>query len=100
MSTAYPKLSFIYRDDRYHRYHSLQFNDTMEDFVVKQSSDNQALYTYESLRLAFSRVQSDSLLCIVTLYMDGQLSVKIMHEQKIFMAESIILCQEDPDADQ
>jgi hypothetical protein len=44
-------------------------------------------------------VASDTLLCIVTLFMDGQLSVKIMHENKIFMAESIILCQEDPDGD-
>lgn len=80
VSENYPKLSFIYRDDKFHRYHSLQFNDNVEDFVFKTLSENQALYTYESLRLAFSRIQTDTLLCIVTLHMDGQLSVKIMHE--------------------
>ena len=80
VSEDYPKLSFVYLEDKFHRDHALQFNDNMEDFVVKKVTENQALYTYESLRLAFSRIQSDSLLCIVTLYMDGQLSVKIMNE--------------------
>jgi len=96
VSESYPKLSFVFRDEKQRRYHSLQFNDNVEDFVVKKVTENQALYTYESLRLAFSRITSDSLLCIVTLYMDGCLSVKLMHEAKIFLAESIILCQEDP----
>jgi hypothetical protein len=40
VQASYPKLSFVYCDERFHRYHALQFNDTMEDFVVKQTSDN------------------------------------------------------------
>ena len=49
------------------------------------------------MRLAFSRITSDILLCIVTLNNDGALSVKLMHEEKLFLAESLILRQEDED---
>lgn len=40
VSENYPKLSFVYREDKFHRYHSLQFNDNMEDFVVKKVTEN------------------------------------------------------------
>jgi len=35
-------------------------------------------YTIESLRLAFSRINNDNLICIVTMYNEGYLSVKHM----------------------
>jgi hypothetical protein len=35
-------------------------------------------YTIEALRLAFSRINNDNLICIVTMYNEGYLSVKHM----------------------
>ena len=48
-------------------------------------------YTIESLRLAFSRINNDGLICIVTMYNEGFLSVKHMDDEKVLMIESIIL---------
>ena len=73
----------------------MKFNENMEDFVIKHISENSVLFTIESLRQAFTRITSDQLLCIVTLNNEGALSVKLMHESKLFLAESLILCQED-----
>ena len=98
-SEKFPKLSFVFSKPNHARYHAVKFNDNIEDFVVKHISDAKASFTVESMRLAFSRITSDSLLCIVTLNNDGALSVKLMHEEKLFLAESIILRQEDSDDD-
>ena len=65
--------------------------------MIKHISDGKALFTVESMRLAFSRITSDLLLCIVTLNNDHALSVKLMHEEKLFLAESLILAQEEAD---
>ena len=65
--------------------------------MIKHISDGKALFTVESMRLAFSRITSDLLLCIVTLNNDRALSVKLMHEEKLFLAESLILAQEEDD---
>ena len=73
----------------------MKFNDNMEDFVIKHISENNVFFTIESLRLAFTRITSDQLLCIVTLNNEGALSVKLMHEGKTFLTESLILCQEN-----
>ena len=73
----------------------MKFNSTIDDFVYKKTSSASALYTIESLRLAFSRISSDNLLCIVTLQNEGYLSVKHMHQDKLLLIESIILAQED-----
>ena len=91
VSESYPFLSFEYAKPAFHRYHAVRFNQDMEDFVTKHLSENTVLFTIESLRLAFSRITSDSLLCIVTLNNEGALSVKLMHETKIFLTESSIL---------
>lgn len=64
----------------------------MEDFVIKHNSEQSVYYTIESLRLAFTRITSDQLLCIVTLNNEGALSVKLMHESKHFLTESLLLC--------
>ena len=95
VSENYPKLSFVFKKDSHKRYHALKFNDNMEDFVIKHISENQVFFTMESLRLAFTRITSDQLLCIVTLNIQGALSVRLMHESKSFLAESLINCQEE-----
>jgi len=58
----------------------VKFNSDIDDLVYKKLSETAALYTIESLRLAFSRISRDNLLCIVCLNSDGYLSVKHMHE--------------------
>ena len=73
----------------------LKFNSNIDDFVYKKTSEANALYTMESLRLAFSRITTDNLLCIVTLQNEGYLSVKHMHQDKILLIDSIILAQEE-----
>lgn len=95
VSENYPKLSFVFQKPSHKRYHAVKFNDNMEDFVIKHISENNVLFTIESLRLAFTRITSDQLLCIVTLNNEGALSVKLMHEGKTFLTESLILCQEE-----
>jgi len=99
VSENYPKLSFVFERSSHQRYHAVKFNDTMEDFVVKHVSEQSVLFTIESLRLAFTRITSDSLLCIVTLNNEGALSVKLMHENKTYLTESLLLCQEDDNED-
>lgn len=69
----------MYGNAAFNRYHVVKFNSTIDDFVYKKTSSASALYTIESLRLAFSRITSDNLLCIVTLQNEGYLSVKHMH---------------------
>ena len=73
----------------------LKFNSNIDDLVYKKTSEANALYTMESLRLAFSRITTDNLLCIVTLQNEGYLSVKHMHQDKILLIYSIILAQEE-----
>ena len=75
----------------------IKFNSTIDDLVYKKTSEANALYTIESLRLAFSRITSDNLLCIVTLQNEGYLSVKHMHQEKLLLIESIILAQQRQD---
>ena len=94
-SESYPHLQFIYGNEKFGRYHVIKFNQQIDDLVYKKTSEASAFYTIESLRLAFSRISSDSLLCIVTLQNEGYLSVKHMHQQKLLLIESIILAQED-----
>ena len=55
------------------------------------------LFTIESLRLAFARLNSDQLICVVTLNNEGALSVKILTDSRLFLIESIILSQTDDD---
>lgn len=95
MSENYPKMQFVFSQPTHRRYHAVKFNEEIDDFVIKQISQSKAYFKIESLRLAFTRMTSDSLLCIVTLNTQGALSVKIMHDTKSFLAESLILCQED-----
>ena len=97
-SEKFPKLSFIFSKPNHARYHAVKFNDNIDDFVIKHIEDAKAAFTVESMRLAFSRITSDLLLCIVTLNNDGALSVKLMHEEKLFLAESLILMQEDDES--
>ena len=99
-SDAYPHLQFIYGNTAFNRYHVVKFNSNIDDLVYKKTSEANALYTIESLRLAFSRITSDNLLCIVTLQNEGYLSVKHMHQEKLLLIESIILAQEDNQDDQ
>ena len=99
VSENYPKLSFVFQKASHKRYHALKFNDNMEDFVIKHISENQVFFTIDSLRLAFTRITSDQLLCIVTLNNEGALSVKLMHEGKTFLTESLILCQDEGNED-
>ena len=87
----------MFQKPNHRRHHSIKFNENIDDFVIKHINEGKALFTVESMRLAFSRITSDLLLCIVTLNNDGALSVKLMHEDKLFLAESLILAQEEPD---
>lgn len=73
--------------------HCVRFNDNIEDFIAKETSDCSAEYTMESLRYAFSRISADNILCILTMNNEGLLSVKCMNENKIYMSESLILSQ-------
>lgn len=99
-SDSYPHLQFVYGNTAFNRYHVVKFNSNIDDLVYKKTSEANALYTIESLRLAFSRITSDNLLCIVTLQNEGYLSVKHMHQEKLLLIESIILAQEDNQEDQ
>ena len=76
-SESFPKLSFVYDKPNHKRHHSVKFNENIDDFVVKHISEGRALFTVESMRLAFSRITSDLLLCIVTLNNQNALSVSI-----------------------
>lgn len=73
----------------------LKFNSSIDDLFYKKLSEASAFYTIESLKLAFSRITQDNLVCIVTLQNEGYLSVKHMHQQKLIMIDSIILAQDD-----
>lgn len=46
--------------------------------LVSLLCESRFSYTIESLRLAFSRINNDNLICIVTMYNEGYLSVKHM----------------------
>ena len=91
VSESYPHLQLIYADEHFGRYHVVKFNSTIEGLIYKKTSETNALYTIGALRLAFSRITSDSLLCIVTLHNEGYLSVKHMNDNKFLLIESIIL---------
>ena len=80
VSPNYPKVQFVFRQPQRQRYHAVKFNEEVEDFVVKQISESKAFFKIESLRLAFTRMTSDQLLCIVTLNTEGALSVKLMQD--------------------
>lgn len=67
VSETYPFLQFVYENKKFKRFHAVRLHQDVDDFVTKQLTDNTAFYTIESLRLAFSRVSSESLLCIVTM---------------------------------
>ena len=99
VSETSPKLSFVFQHPQNNRYHAVKFNDNMEGFVIQHISEQQVLFRIESLRLAFTRITSDQLLCIVTLNNEGALSVRLMYEDKAFMTESLILCQEEGDSE-
>jgi hypothetical protein len=95
----YPKISFVFKKPSHQRYHSVKFNDSVEDLVIKHIKETTVSFTVDSLRLAFSRISQESMICIVTLNNEGSLSVKLMANDKLFLTESIILPQED-DEDQ
>ena len=66
-------------NDQFHRNHVVKFNEKIDDLIIKElRSECSAYYTIESLRLAFSRINNDNLICIVTMYNEGYLSVKHM----------------------
>ena len=98
VNETYPKLQFVYRNSQNRRYHAIKFNEDVDDFVIKQISESKAFFKVESLRLAFNRISSDQMLCIVTLNVQGALSVRLMHESKSFLAESLINCLEEEDS--
>lgn len=79
-STSYPYLQLIYGSEKFNRYHVVKFNASIDDLVYKKVAEASAFYSIESLRLAFSRITSDGLLCIVSLQQEGYLSVKHMHQ--------------------
>jgi hypothetical protein len=92
ISQKYPQISFRHVNDQYQRNHVVKFNEKIDDLIIKElRQECSAYYTIESLRLAFSRINNDNLICIVTMYNEGYLSVKHMDEQKVLMIESIIL---------
>ena len=97
VSEKYPYLEFVYENKKFKRFHAVRLHQDVDDFVVKDMTNNIAYYTIESLRLAFSRVNSENLVCIVTMNQEGSLSVKFMNEARIFMTESLILAQENPE---
>lgn len=99
-SNQYPQIQFKYGNERYGRYHVVKFNSEIDDLVCKKLSETSAMFTIESLRLAFSRISRDNLLCIVCLNNEGYLSVKHMHEQKLLLIESIILPQEEQEEEE
>ena len=101
VSETYPKLQFVYRQPSHRRHHAIKFNEDIEEFVIKHKSESKAFFKIESLRLAFTRMTSDQLICIVTLNTQGALSIKLMNDNstKTFLAESLILCQEDADSE-
>ena len=100
VSETYPKLSFVFKKQTHRRYHAIKFNEDIDDFVIKNVSETRAFFKIESLRLAFTRISSEQLYCIVTLNIHGALSVRLMHEGKTFLAESLIMCQEESDSDE
>jgi hypothetical protein len=87
----YPFLTLHYDNQNKKLSHSLKFNESIDDFVYKTLSDSACLYTLESLRYAFSRISADNQLCIVTINNEGFLSVKLMHDQKIYLSDSLIM---------
>ena len=76
---TYPKLQIVYRSESQRRYHAVNFRDDIEDFVIKKISENKMYFKIESLRLAFTRISEDQILCVVTLNIQGALSVKLMN---------------------
>ncbi len=93
-------MQFRFGQENLGSYHILKFNDTIDDFIFKTISECSALYSIESLRLAFSRISKEDLLCIVTLNALGQLSVKTMQSDQNLLIESIVLpMTEDDDFD-
>ena len=90
-SETYPKLQFVYRKGTQSRFHAVKFNDEIDEFLVKKIQESKAFFTVESLRLAFTRISSEQLICIFTLNVHGSLSVKLMHDTQTFLAESLIL---------
>ena len=66
-SETYPKLQFVHRKATHGRFHAVKFNDDVDEFVIKMISEQRAYFTVESLRLAFTRISSETLACIFTL---------------------------------
>ena len=60
-------LQLAYGEENMHRFHVIKFNEKNEDFIFKEVTETKTYYTIESLRLAFNRISSDNLLCVVTL---------------------------------
>ena len=60
-------MQFIYGNEKFNRYHVVKFNANIDDLIYKKVTEASAFYSIESLRLAFSRISSDGLLCIVSL---------------------------------
>ena len=92
---TYPKLQIVYRSSSQRRFHAVTFREDVENFIIKKISESKMFFKIESLRLAFGRISEDQILCVVTLNVNGALSVKLMNQTKGFLAESIINCQED-----
>eukprot|EP00347_Sterkiella_histriomuscorum_P005978 403354538 len=90
-SENYPNIQLRSINEQFSRNHVVKFNLQIDDLVTKKLTETSAFYTIESLRLGFSRITNDALVCIVTMYNEGYLSVKHMNDSMVLMIESIIL---------
>jgi len=72
------------------RKHIIKFKENVDDLVYKKTTECSNYYSIESLRLGFSRISNDNLVCIITHYADGHLSIKHMNDKMKLMIESII----------
>lgn len=72
----------IFGEKEESRYHSLSFNQNIDDIVYKKMKKSDGYYTIESLRLAFGRIAEENILCILTILEGNILSVKHMPDDK------------------
>lgn len=91
-------ICFIFQSESPKRYHAVKFNENLDDFVINKVCNTEVYFSIESLRLAFTRINSDQFLCIVTLNNEGALSVRLMANDRLFLTESLILCKEKEEA--
>ncbi|CDW75731.1 UNKNOWN [Stylonychia lemnae] len=90
-SDQYPNISMRLLGDNFQdRNHVIKFNSQIENLVYKKLSNCSSAYTLGALRLGFSRISNDNLICIVSMFNDGNLSLRHMDDDMQLMIESII----------